>query len=256
MSQDQNEQNGRSRLVLAVPVLIGVILACAVFASASSLIYLATVTAWRDRTSWVLPVCLDALGILAGVVWLWHIFPAPARAYGRKVVIGVVACSVAGNALAHAIEWGWLRPNLALVMAVGSVPPIVVAVALHLGTLVLAPVPGRRARKRSVPAESTRTDTGSRTAASTEPTGSGSGSGVGSGSRTSTGAARRNGTAGRTRPPKVTVNDITVRQVQDLDAQHLAENGKGLKRDDVQKLMRCSAAVAGDLLREARKAAA
>jgi hypothetical protein len=250
MNQDPNEQNGRSRLVLAVPVLIGVILACAVFASASSLIYLATVTAWRDRTSWVLPVCLDALGILAGVVWLWHIFPAPARAYGRKVVIGVVVCSVAGNALAHAIEWGWLRPNLALVMAVGSVPPVVVAVALHLGTLVLAPVPGRRARKRPVPAEVTGTAAGTGTA----DTGTQNSTDAGTGTK-ATGTADRSRTGG-TRRPKVTVNDITVRQVRDLDEKYRAEHGKGLNRNQVREAMRCSAAVAGDLLREARKVAA
>jgi hypothetical protein len=136
------------------PWLIGgllVVWAAAMIASFSTLAGLAAAAGWHGRSAWLLPLCLDALGMSAGRVWMNPKAPGSARSYARVVTLAAVVLSVLGNAAGHMVTTGYVVPGLVLVVLVGAVPPASIAAVVHLAVLVWSPVPGRRTREQVVP---------------------------------------------------------------------------------------------------------
>lgn len=116
---------------------IGLALVCAaaVVASFSTLASLAAVAGWGERASWLLPVCLDALGMVACRVWLSPKAPAPARVFAKRIALTTVAVSIVGNAAGHLAATHHLSQGLVLVVLVGAVPPAGLAAGIHLAVL-------------------------------------------------------------------------------------------------------------------------
>jgi hypothetical protein len=116
---------------------LGLALVCvaAVVASFSTLASLAAVAGWGERASWLLPVCLDALGMIACRVWLSKAAPAPARTYAKWIALVTVGVSIVGNAAGHLAATGHLSQGILLVVLVGAVPPAGLAAGIHLAVL-------------------------------------------------------------------------------------------------------------------------
>ncbi|WP_345432028.1 hypothetical protein [Actinoallomurus vinaceus] len=110
----------------------------AVAASYSALKGLAHLTGWGSL-DWLLWVCIDIYGLTATRVWLSR------RTKSRKVrrfaawnAIGAIGLSLAGNAAYHAIHaraWDLGGRFWMLVVAVSSVPPIIIGFIGHLAVL-------------------------------------------------------------------------------------------------------------------------
>src|SRR5690242_10067821 len=103
-------------------IALALVCAAAVVASFSTLASLAAVAGWGERASWLLPVCLDALGMVACRVWLSPKAPAPARGYAKRIALATVAVSIVGNAAGHLAATNHLSQGLVLVVLVGAVP--------------------------------------------------------------------------------------------------------------------------------------
>lgn len=85
------------------------------------------------------PLCLDAVAYLATRLWLRH---GQAWKFARALALSAIALSVAANGLVHGLAHTHAKPDVLIVIAVGAVPPIMLALVIH--TLVSAgthPVP-------------------------------------------------------------------------------------------------------------------
>lgn len=88
------------------------------------------------RLAWLLPVTLDAAGIVAARVWLrGHAHPDAVR-YARQLALVCIVLSVAGNATAHLMQLAATGAPWWVVLPVTSVPPAVLAAVVHLGHLL------------------------------------------------------------------------------------------------------------------------
>lgn len=114
---------------------MSVVVAAAAVASFAGLRDLALITGWHPRLAWLLPLCVDAYAMTATRVWLAKSTRNEhARSWAKWNAIGAIACSVAGNAVDHALN---VRGGVAwpLVVAVSAVPPIVLGLLVHLAHL-------------------------------------------------------------------------------------------------------------------------
>ncbi|MFC5268484.1 DUF2637 domain-containing protein [Kribbella qitaiheensis] len=109
-----------------------VVTVAAVVASFSTLASLAVFTGWGERSSWLLPLALDALGMTACLVWLDPTAPKEARRYAAWMTWVAAGLSVLGNGAGHLAATGHLSQGLLLVVLVGSVPPAALTVTVHL----------------------------------------------------------------------------------------------------------------------------
>ena len=109
-----------------------VVTAAAVVASFSTLASLAVFTGWGQRSSWLLPLALDALGMTACLVWLDPTAAKEARRYAAWMTWVAAGLSVLGNGAGHLAATGHLSQGLLLVVLVGSVPPAALTVTVHL----------------------------------------------------------------------------------------------------------------------------
>ncbi|MFC6089440.1 DUF2637 domain-containing protein [Saccharothrix lopnurensis] len=100
------------------------------------------------------PVSLDATGVLSTRIWLNRRAPADARRAARALALTAIGLSIGGNGL-----WHWLieqgeRPHVLVQIAVGAVPPTVLAATLHVLSLAArrpdqpAPATGQAATDR------------------------------------------------------------------------------------------------------------
>ena len=109
-----------------------VVTVAAVVASFSTLASLAVFTGWGQRSSWLLPLSLDALGMTACLVWLDPTAPKAAQTRAAWMTWVAAGLSVLGNGAGHLAATGHLAQGLLLVVLVGSVPPAALTVTVHL----------------------------------------------------------------------------------------------------------------------------
>jgi hypothetical protein len=217
-------------------LLLLLVCVAAVVASFSTLASLATVAGWSGRASWLLPVCLDALGMVACRSWLSANDPEPARKFAKRIVLGTVVLSIVGNAAGHLAMTHHLSQGILLVVLVGAVPPAGLATGIHLAVLRgrTTPVPDaapvRAQKPKPVPAEATKPKTAPKTKPSpkSSPVKSGPESG-----------------------PKV--DDLTVQKARNLDHEYQAKHGKPIPRDEAQKKLGVSNEKTSEALRLARE---
>lgn len=132
---------------------LALVVLAAVVASFSTLASLAAVAGWGESASWLLPVCLDALGMIACRVWLSKSAPESARSYAKWIALVTVGVSIVGNAAGHLAATGHLSQSIVLVVLVGAVPPAGLAAGIHLAVLRgklsvpdAAPVPAEKTK--------------------------------------------------------------------------------------------------------------
>lgn len=84
------------------------------------------ITGWQ---SWLVPVTVDAAGLVAARVWLGGRAPDDAVRVGRALTLGCIALSIAGNAGQHGMAAYGIAVPWWVVVVVSAVPPAM------LGTL-------------------------------------------------------------------------------------------------------------------------
>jgi hypothetical protein len=94
--------------------------------------------------AWLLPVTIDAAGVIAARVWLRAIGSTEAVEFARTLTWSCIGLSVLGNAGRHVmVELGILPPWYVVVL-VTAVPPAMLGAVVHLGNLVRRPVAGQQ----------------------------------------------------------------------------------------------------------------
>lgn len=134
-----------SRAVLYV--LLGLVASAAAVLSFAALRDLALVCGFARWTAPLLPLVVDAGAAAGTLAWLTR--DGEARGFGRALALVLLASSVAGNALGHALAAYDLRPHWAVVVAVSAVAPAVLGAVVHLA--VLAGRPGDEAGEDQAP---------------------------------------------------------------------------------------------------------
>lgn len=143
--------HARRRVILAGLVVVGVAAAVLSFDTINSLAEAAGFSASHAfrivgtgahltlRISWLVPVAVDAFGLLATMAWLTPTFTAEIREYARWIAIADIALSAVLNAMYHGMKAaGWdISACWPVVIGVGAIPPVFVALALHLGSMVM-----------------------------------------------------------------------------------------------------------------------
>lgn len=127
-----------SRVVLYV--LLAVVALAAAVLSFSALTNLAILCGFGDQLAPLLPVAVDAGAGAGAVAWLGRGAEA-GRVFGRALALTLLAASVAGNALGHALAAYQARPHWGVVVAVSAVAPAVLGAVTHLAVLVLRAAP-------------------------------------------------------------------------------------------------------------------
>jgi hypothetical protein len=198
----------------------------AALASFTGLRGLAEISGWPSRLAWLLPVTLDAYAMTATRVWLAPSGrSAPARRFARANATGAIAVSVAGNAAYHALEAGLLEVTWPIIVAVGSVPAVVLGLTTHLHAMR----PGHAPAPAPVPRQS--------------------GSGAGPRSRTGAPPDRARSPRRRRRPrPRDDASLLTA--AREADTRHRAEHGRPITRDALRRALRISGPRASALRRE------
>jgi hypothetical protein len=81
-----------------------------------------------DTLAWAWPVCLDAVAYLGTRLWLAR---GPAYRFARGLALVAIGLSIVGNGLDHGLTHTGTPPDLWIVIAVGSVPPVMLALVIH-----------------------------------------------------------------------------------------------------------------------------
>jgi hypothetical protein len=139
--------NTRVALVSGATVVATVAMA----ASADTLAALGGAVGWGEKLRWSLPVAVDVLALVAGLVWLAGGVPQAARKLGQRLTLVTVVGSVILNAVGHLVSTGHVKVGPELVIAVSAVPPLAAALAVHLAAAT--------AQGHTVPETDTVTDT-------------------------------------------------------------------------------------------------
>ncbi len=115
---------------------LGVSAAAAAISSFSGLRSLAIVTGWPTPLAALLPLTVDAFAMTATRVWLAASTGSErARRFARWNAIAAILLSVAGNGVFHLIAAHLLVVSWGIVLAVGSIPALVLGLVAHLAVL-------------------------------------------------------------------------------------------------------------------------
>jgi hypothetical protein len=120
---------------------IGVVLASAFGLSASELHRLGMDAGWSARWALLFPITIDVYALICTLSWL---VLAPGEAERRRAAVhavGAVGISVAGNAIEHLHQARVLPIGWPAIIAASTVPPVVMALAVHVAVAALSGVP-------------------------------------------------------------------------------------------------------------------
>lgn len=117
-------------------LLLAVVATAAAVLSFFALRDLALVCGFAVQLAWLLPVVVDAGAAAGSLVWLGGHVVARARRFARALALGLLALSVAANALGHGLEAFRLAPAWWVVVIVSAVAPSVLGAVVHLAVLV------------------------------------------------------------------------------------------------------------------------
>ncbi|TQL14688.1 DUF2637 domain-containing protein [Streptomyces sp. SLBN-134] len=107
----------------------------AMAASADTLATLGGAVGWGREMKWSLPVSVDVLALVSGLVWLTAGLPEAARSLGRWLTLVTVGGSMVLNAIGHLVSTNHIVVGPPLVIAVSAVPPLAAALAVHLAAM-------------------------------------------------------------------------------------------------------------------------
>lgn len=83
--------------------------------------------------AWLLPLTVDAAGVVAARVWLRGIGGGRAVPFARTLACCCIGLSVGGNAAQHAMAAYLVAPPWWVVVLVTAVPPAMLGAVVHLG---------------------------------------------------------------------------------------------------------------------------
>jgi uncharacterized protein DUF2637 len=89
--------------------------------------------------AWLLPICIDAAGIVAARVWLRGIGGPAAIRYARVLTLVCIAESIVGNGGQHLMVELKQAPPWFVVVLVTAIPPAMLGAVVHLGYLLRRP---------------------------------------------------------------------------------------------------------------------
>ncbi|MDT0348138.1 DUF2637 domain-containing protein [Pseudonocardia charpentierae] len=129
---------GRGVLYLLLAVVAG----AAAMLSFAALRDLALRCGFEPVLAWLLPVAVDAGAASASgsVVWLREGAGEPARRFARRLALGLLALSVAANALGHGLAAFVLLPPWWVVVVLSGIAPAVLGAMGRLAVLVGRPI--------------------------------------------------------------------------------------------------------------------
>ncbi|WP_331756788.1 DUF2637 domain-containing protein [Streptomyces sp. NBC_01506] len=122
-----------TRIVLVSGAAIVATVAMA--ASADTLAALGGAVGWGREMKWSLPVSVDVLALVSGLVWLTAGLPEAARRLGMWLTLVTVVGSMVLNAVGHLVSTQHIVAGPPLVIAVSAVPPLTAALAVHLAAM-------------------------------------------------------------------------------------------------------------------------
>lgn len=134
---------GRGTLYL----LLTVVASAAAMLSFAALRDLALLCGFSSALAWLLPVVVDAGAAAGSLVWLGAGSGVQARRFARRLALGLLALSVAANALGHGLAAYALLPPWWVVVILSGIAPAVLGAMVHLAVLV-----GREPGSESAPA--------------------------------------------------------------------------------------------------------
>jgi hypothetical protein len=218
---------------------------------------LAVATGWSEWQAPLLPVTIDAFALSAIRIWLLgSAVSARARRLARAGAIGAVLLSLSGNGVWHLVSAGLVPVHWVVVLVVGAVPPVVLAVIVHLASVrSLAASEDGRAVLRDVPAvREDGTETGG-TVPESGSTGPDADSSVPVSERTGAEAAEP---VPSTASPSLTVRRYTTEDElltasKATDARHREQYGKPITRDQLRRELRVGGQRATEVLRRLRE---
>jgi hypothetical protein len=123
---------GRGTLYLLLTVVAG----AAAMLSFAALRDLALLCGFGPRLAWLLPVVVDAGAAAGSLVWLGAGSAESARRFARRLALGLLALSVAANALGHGLAAFVLLPPWWVVVILSGIAPAVLGAMVHLAVLV------------------------------------------------------------------------------------------------------------------------
>lgn len=123
--------NTRGVLVTGAAIVAAVAMA----ASADTLATLGDAVGWGEVMKWSLPVSVDVLALVSGLVWLTAGLPEAARSLGQWLTLVTVGGSMVLNAIGHLVSTDHIVVGPPLVIAVSAVPPLAAALAVHLAAM-------------------------------------------------------------------------------------------------------------------------
>ena len=120
-------------------VLLTVVAGAAAMLSFAALRDLALLCGFGPALAWLLPVVVDAGAAAGSLVWLGARTGEPARRFARRLALGLLALSVAANALGHGLAAFVLAPPWWVVVLLSGIAPAVLGAMVHLAVLVGRP---------------------------------------------------------------------------------------------------------------------
>jgi hypothetical protein len=115
-----------------------VIAAAGVIFSFTGLRQLAIDTGIDSGLAWLLPVTIDAVSLVAARIWLLPTIPEAVRAWARQWMLAAIGLSIGGNVVEHAVHAHFLVLPWWAVVVVAAVPPAMLAMVIHLASLVIS----------------------------------------------------------------------------------------------------------------------
>jgi hypothetical protein len=119
---------------------IGVVLVSAFGLSASGLHRLGMDAGWSARWALLLPITIDVYALICTLSWLVLAAGDAERRRAAVHAMGAVAISVAGNAIEHLHQAGVLPIGGPAIIAASTVPPVVMALSVHVAVATLTGV--------------------------------------------------------------------------------------------------------------------
>src|SRR3954452_25258092 len=139
----RGRQHGSGRTTLYL--LLAIVAGAAAMLSFAALRDLAELCGFARVLAWLLPVVIDAGAAAGSLVWLSEHTGTHARVFARRLALGLLALSVAANALGHGLAAYALAPPWWVVVALSGIAPGVLGAMVHLAVLVSRPERARAA---------------------------------------------------------------------------------------------------------------
>ena len=117
-------------------VLLTIVAGAAAMLSFAALRDLALRCGFEPVLAWLLPVVVDAGAAAGSLVWLRDGAADRARRFARRLALGLLALSVAANALGHGLAAYVLLPPWWVVVILSGIAPAVLGAMVHLAVLV------------------------------------------------------------------------------------------------------------------------